>query len=370
MNPFQYQSFCTGDNFCKRDDEILILKKYISNGKNILLYSKRRYGKSSLIKELFENNINNDEYLTIYIDIFDMVTALDFAKITYKEIASSLPNNFKNILKILKDIFSKVNFATTLKSNGELEFRPSISSFDFDELMDDIFNGLQQYSNLNNKKLVIVFDEFQQIALIKDKKIDAIIRKHIQSHQNISYIFTGSKRHILTALFTKYDAPLYEMANHLELPRIQEEIFYNFVNSKLNDRLSYNLFEYIYKICDGESKLIQEFGYHLYFKSEPIITEKTINEVYNFILDEKSGHFRIIFDRLTIAQKIALKTISINKGKALYTKQNIFNLQTTKASLNSAIKILYKEELIDKEDGTYFINNRSFELWCQREFTP
>ncbi|MEA1892089.1 MAG: ATP-binding protein, partial [Campylobacterota bacterium] len=273
MNPFHYQSFCTGENFCQRDNEIKQIKQYIQNGKNVLLYSKRRYGKSSLIKELFENNIDNKTYLTIYIDIFDIVTALDFAKTTYKQIASSLPYDFKTILKDLKNIFSKVNFSTTLKNNGVLEFKPSLSSFDFDELMDDIFNGLYEYYLSSGKKIVVVFDEFQQVTTIKEKKIDATIRKYIQSHQNISYIFTGSKRHILTSLFTSYDAPLYEMVNHIELDKIEKDIFYEFVNNKLDKRLSLKLFDDIYDICDGESKLIQEFGYHLYFKSNLVFTQ-------------------------------------------------------------------------------------------------
>ncbi|MEA3554247.1 MAG: ATP-binding protein [Campylobacterota bacterium] len=369
MNPFQYQTFCIGETFCSREKEILLLKQYISTGKNVLLYSKRRFGKSSLIKELFENRINKDEYLTIYIDIFDIIQSIDFANITYKAIASSLPSDFKSIMKQLKSMFSKVNFSTTLKNNGELEFKPSISSFDFDELMADIFNGLLEYSTKNNKKLVVVFDEFQQIALIKEKKIDAIIRKYIQEHQNISYIFTGSKRHILTHLFSKYDAPLYEMANHMQLDPIDINVFYEFVNQKLNNRLPFELFEYIYNLCDGESKLIQEFGYHMFFKQDDIMTDEIIEDIYNFILDEKTGHFKMILDRLTIPQKIALKSVTINDGKHLFKKENLFKLQTTKASLNSAIKFLYKDELIDKEDEKYFISNKSFELWCKREFT-
>ena len=66
-------------------------------------------------------------------------------------------------------------------------------------MIEDFFNSLEQLSKTS--KIIIAIDEFQQIANITDVKIDAILRKYIQNRTNISYIFLGSKRHILTSLF-------------------------------------------------------------------------------------------------------------------------------------------------------------------------
>ncbi|MDY0328464.1 MAG: hypothetical protein RBR07_09470, partial [Arcobacteraceae bacterium] len=65
---------------------------------------------------------------------------------------------------------------------------------------------------------------------------------------------------------------------------------------------------------------------------------------------------------------IALKAVVISNGTELYTKDNLFKLQVTKSSLNTAIRHLYKDEIIDKENHQYYISNKCFELWCKKEF--
>ena len=59
-NPFAYSNYVTGDAFCNRNREISEILKYINSSQNILLYSHRRYGKSSLIQQVFQK-IKNEE---------------------------------------------------------------------------------------------------------------------------------------------------------------------------------------------------------------------------------------------------------------------------------------------------------------------
>jgi AAA+ ATPase superfamily predicted ATPase len=60
MNPFFYQNVCYGDNFCSRDNEFEKINNFLQTKTNILIYSKRRFGKTSLIKEYFKHIIDKD----------------------------------------------------------------------------------------------------------------------------------------------------------------------------------------------------------------------------------------------------------------------------------------------------------------------
>ncbi|MCD4758297.1 MAG: hypothetical protein K8R39_08505 [Arcobacteraceae bacterium] len=372
MNPFLYQYSCCGKNFCSRCEELEQLNKMILNNSNIVLYSKRKVGKTSLIKVFFSDKIDTDKYLTIYMDLFDITNPTDFAKLLYKQIAISIPCDYKTILKELKELFNRVNFTATMKDDGELEFVPVLSSYNFDELMSDIYRGIEKLSQNYDKKIVIACDEFQQITLIKEIKIDVILSKLIQKYPDINYIFTGLKRHLLTELFSKRKSPLYDTVSLLELKPIPIELFYKFVNEKFNGRLDFVHFEYIYNMTDGESKLIQEFCYYLYHdesnNKNHKITQEDIDKVCQVHLESKSGYFRMLLDRLSLPQKVALKAVIICDGTELYTKETLFKLQTTKSSLNTAIRNLYKDEIIDKENNKYYITNRCFELWCRKKF--
>jgi hypothetical protein len=369
VNHFIYEKFCNQENFTCISDELKQLDKLITNKKNIFLFSKRKFGKTSLIKEFFKMTIDKDKYLTIYIDIFSVISAIEFCKLFYKRIASSLPYDHANILKELKVIFTKVNFSATMNNDGSLEFEISLLSYEQTELMADIYKGLRKIHVNIKKQIVIAFDEFWQLKLIKNYKIDNILKEYIIEDENINYIFTGSKNRLLKDMFFKKKMPLYNIAEQVELKAIPLDQFYNFIKVRLNNKISYDIFEYIYTITDGEARLIQEFCYHLYNKSEinnNTITINDIDEVCLFLLEGKNEYFRMILNRLTLTQKVALKAIVMSNGIELYSKNNLFKLQITKASLNTAIKYLYSEELINKHENKYYINNKCFELWCKR----
>lgn len=227
-NPFVFSHIVTDDYFCDRD-ELEMLKNYMTSSTNVVLFSKRRYGKSSLIKEIFKNHIDQDEYLTIYFDIFDMSSSNDFAYSFYKAVAKSFKNDMHSILQTLKSIFSRATFSATVTSSGEIEFKPSLAHQSFDDMMEDIFVNLSNYLKKHNKKAIVAIDEFQQIATIKEKNIEATLRTYIQNIDNIGFVFSGSKKHLLTQMFTNYAKPFYAQATPLELLPIPKERFYAFV---------------------------------------------------------------------------------------------------------------------------------------------
>ncbi|MFW2592371.1 hypothetical protein ACN5PC_10715, partial [Aliarcobacter butzleri] len=90
---------------------------------------------------------------------------------------------------------------------------------------------------------------------ITDVKLDAMMRKYIQERQNISYIFLGSKRHLLTSLF-EYKSPLYELATHFELKPLKLEDIFEYAKKYLD--ISFEMCQYVYERSDGETKMIQQ----------------------------------------------------------------------------------------------------------------
>ena len=59
-NPFSYTGIVRGDAFCNRQTEQTELLKFIKGSQNVLLYSHRRYGKSSLIYKLLTDSSGSD----------------------------------------------------------------------------------------------------------------------------------------------------------------------------------------------------------------------------------------------------------------------------------------------------------------------
>ena len=367
-NPFIFENFAVGSSFCGRKKELKTLKQLCSDGNNVLLYSKRRFGKSSLIKQFFSHHLPKKRFMTVYVDLFEILDADDFAKLFYKASAESMRFSIKTASQNLIKYFKKVHFGVTLDESGSPSFSPTLASRDFDELIDDTFKGLMQYAEDNDITIVVAFDEFQQIAEIKEKQIDAIIRKHIQGHRKISYIFSGSKQHILTGLFTGQRKALYSMATGIELTAIEADDFYEFANKQLDDRLNYDAFIELMVIVAGESKLLQQACYNFYYLDGKI-DSKMVKEVVDKIVKQSDGEYRMIFESITKTQKNALKAVALHNGTRLFYKDTLSDLGTTKQTLLASLKALIKTDVLYKENEQYFIADRKLHLWCKRLYS-
>ena len=76
-NPFKFGTEVSGDDFCNREEEIAELTQDIRNSANVLLYSPRHYGKTSLIKRVLEI-VSKEGFITVYIDLYPAITKEKF----------------------------------------------------------------------------------------------------------------------------------------------------------------------------------------------------------------------------------------------------------------------------------------------------
>jgi len=361
-SPFPYEIIADSKTFYGRVDEIDNISKFIKTSNNILIHSKRRMGKSTLIQELFRRN--STEYICIYCDIFDITSKEDFIKLLLKGISNIEQSDFKVMYKKFSEMFKRVRVEPAFDANtSKFSLKPIVSTLSFDEMIEDFFLALEEISK--DKQVVFAIDEFQQISLITDVKLDALLRKHIQGLENVSWIFLGSKRHLLTSLF-EYKAPLYEMATHLELQPLELEEVYTYTSKYIN--ISEELISYVYEVSDSETKLMQNICHILWLeKAKEKISKDDIDEVVKQIVNSKDSSFRLIYDMLNNNQKIALKILAKYKKK-IYTQEVLSKFNIKKQTLQSAIKALYEKEICDKNSDVIYIPDRTFELWLEKTF--
>ena len=359
FKPFPYETYALDQAFIGRADEKKLIQSHIKKSTNLCLISKRRMGKSSLIKEVFREA--GDDYICIYADVFDITSKEDFANILLKEASNSLKGSVQDIAIQLRSIFKRVIPDFSVDSNGIPHIKPSTKSLDYEEMMTDFFSLV---FNLSKKhKVVIAIDEFQQITLIKDAKIGALLRKYMQEPNNISYVFLGSKRHMLLDLF-KYKSPLYEMATPMLLGSLKNEEIRIYVKKYID--ISDELIDEIINVCDKETKLMQHIFHILYegFHKRSISREDVLSAI-DEVINAKDANYRVIYGELSLNQKKALKVISQGSSN-IYSKNILDEYNIKKESLFSALSQLFKKEYVDKDEDSWFIPDRAFEIWCSR----
>ena len=78
-NPFSYSEFVTGEAFCNRKQEKEDLIYFAQNSQNVLLYSHRRMGKTSLVHEVIKQLKKlKPKVNAVYIDLYGTLDENDF----------------------------------------------------------------------------------------------------------------------------------------------------------------------------------------------------------------------------------------------------------------------------------------------------
>ncbi len=199
-NPFVYGETVTGDNFCNRKQEISELVNDIKNGTNVIIFSPRRYGKTSLINQVLES-ARQKGILSFYVDLYPAVNKQKFIEIYARAISTGLTGKTSRIVKKLKEYLPRI-IPKVVMDDQSVHFE-----FGFDHRgslspqVDDLLEAGKKAADQHNKNAVVVFDEFQEIANFDDQEIERKMRSVFQHHRNVCYIFMGSKTHLMRDIF-------------------------------------------------------------------------------------------------------------------------------------------------------------------------
>lgn len=78
----------------------------------------------------------------------------------------------------------------------------------------------------------MVFNEFQEIANWDHGEVERQMRAHFQTHNDVAYVFMGSKRHLMMDIFRNKNRPFYRFGKRFPLEKIPDEDFAEFILDK------------------------------------------------------------------------------------------------------------------------------------------
>jgi hypothetical protein len=218
------------------------------------------------------------------------------------------------------------------------------------------------------RKLMVVFDEFQEIAGYKQEGFEKRLRAIIQRHENISYFFCGSQRHILTEIFTNENRAFYKLAQSYALAKIQTEQYVPWAQKlflKAGNKIKTELVEEIVSRCENHPMYVQQFLFYLW---EDKVTELSIDTVEGIelrILQSSQNVFLNLWDSLTLNQKKTLKLILLTGGKEMFYARALQAVDLNAGSqVTRSLEKLVADDIVLKNDG-YKIQDVMFKKWIQ-----
>jgi len=361
-NPFSFSGIVTGPRFCNREQEQKDLINLVENSQNVMLYANRRMGKTSLIHRVFSRL--NREIVKIYIDLYGTVSEEDFITAVMKS-AGQLESGTEKLIKTAKEFFTSANFSISIDPiTGLPTLNPVFSSRGKTVLLENAMSMLEKYSAEN--RMVVVFDEFQEIENYSKGEFEKRFRGIIQNHNRISYIFAGSRQHILASMFNSKGKAFYKLAQSYPLPEIGESEYMSWVKGLFlkHRKISEKQILDVVNLCEKHPMYIQQFFFYLW--DSDLSGNDAVNTTLNLILKRNEHEFMILWDNLTLNQRKTLKLLAKNDGKDLYSADSLKSVSfSTPSQVTKSIDALMRKEIVIKNGG-YKIQDIMFRQWIMR----
>ena len=233
-NPFIIKAYESNDLFCDREEELQLMMRNCINHTDMTLISQRRMGKTGLILRLFDElkDVHPDIH-TIYMDIFASRTIDDFIKLMAEAAMRSFQPRTSlgdKLLAFIKSLRPQLTF-DNITGDPQLQI-----AYQTPHEKEYTLRGLFDFLDSQGEQVVIAIDEFQQIRDYPEQNVEALLRTYIQQTHNLTFIFCGSKKHIMTDIFTNEKKPFYSSTTFVSLDRISEESYATFIRRLFNER--------------------------------------------------------------------------------------------------------------------------------------
>ncbi len=366
MNPFKYGRVVFDDDFCGRPDLERDLKNHISAGQNVLLEGERRTGKTSLIYQTVRN-IDKPRLRLLYIDILEIKTVNDLCRRIINAVAS-----LERQSGLTERVFRSLAHLKPAMTFDPLTGSPSFSMDASVKLKPDHIEGLMDLVEdvSNKKRLVVVFDEFQDILNLADASAAlAILRSKVQFHTGIPYIFAGSVRNKMDEIFNFPESAFFKSAVTLNVGELERGLFGDFLRKKFlrgKRTVSQLLLDKIFEIGQDVPGDVQQLCGSVWESTSysDNIDESVVPPALELIYSRELKGYEISLSQLTGQQLRCLVGLAHKGGKSPLSSEFIgFTGINQPASVKKALNRLIKLKVIYRHRKEYKFINPFFSSW-------
>lgn len=347
--------------FCNRETERAQIAQNISNCRHTIITSPRRYGKSSLVLYTLEEIRLPYERIDLFVAI-DSKTVEGQILHGVQRLINKVSSPQQQTIDIIKRYFRQLKLKWVIGSSGvNIELIPGKEN----DAINTIKESLQILEHLLSKKkqkAVLFIDEFQEIGILTNNKgIEGAIRYIAQESEFLTFVFSGSNRHILSHMFDDRASPLYMLCERIILNRIENPHYVKYIQaiSRLTwgKEIEKAAVMEILSLTECHSYYVNALCHRIWAQhcNNPPLVQDIKNNWNEYVLQEES---RIAQELVTLnaSQKKLLVAISRGVTGELSGKSMLATLNLSSATVFKALQSLEAKDYVYKnKEGQYQI---------------
>lgn len=219
-----------------RGEDVREVAATLAGGAHVVISGPRRTGKTSVCDAALDA-LEKDGFYVVPVDLFRIASAAELAEalvgrtIANRSVLRRILHQTREAGRMVADaagVSAVVKSKTELGEELEIAFTPELARRDPDRYLDYALALPGRIAKADGKRVVVFFDEFQEIAGSRAPygDPDAVtkrMRAILQRSPEVSVLFAGSIEHLMRDLFTPRQRALSQFGSFHELRPIAPE---------------------------------------------------------------------------------------------------------------------------------------------------
>ena len=375
-NPFVYGEVVPLAAFVDREVELDRLTRDLLAGQKIFLISPRRYGKSSLVRQALRA-AGRGGALTVEVTVSSYSSYVAFLE-GYARALLAVETRVDKARAWLRDMIGAVRPEVRVEPDGRgvnqlaLSFPSARTEKDVSRLAQEVFALPGRIAEVRHRRMAIALDEFQAIASFNGGSVEHALRAAVQHQRDVGYVFSGSEPSLMERMLGR-SRPFYKAGPVMRLQKIPAERFAEFIEAHFRAtrlRPAPGLGAAIVELAGNLPYDVQRLAHEVWDDAHgaKAVGVDNLHETLRRLLGEHDAIFEATWQRLTLAQRAALRGAVLEEGHELLSadvrsRYRLGGASTVQASLTA----LVREDILAREGTRYLVVDSLLREWVARQ---
>ncbi|MGH8189801.1 MAG: hypothetical protein ACREUC_24810, partial [Steroidobacteraceae bacterium] len=221
---------------------------------------------------------------------------------------------------------------------------------------------------------VVALDEFQAVGGFNGGSVEHALRAAAQHQRQVGYVFAGSEPSLMERMIGPR-RPFYKAGPVMRLQKIPPDTFAGFIEERFGKtgmRPEPGLGSAIVDLAGNLPYDVQRLAHETWDDVRASGVKKVglddLHATLARLLAEQDTMFEAVWQRLTLAQRAALRAVVLQDGRELLSADARARHRLAGASsVQASLAALLKQDLLLKEDQRYVVVDSLLREWVARK---
>jgi hypothetical protein len=378
QNPFVYGEVVPAAAFVDRVVELDRLVGDLTAAQKIFLISPRRYGKSSLVRRALASMTRRGA-LTVEVTVSSFSSYVAFLEGYARALVAAETQGSRArtwLREVVRSARADVRYAPESSPLGGLtvSFPTARSDREISRLAEEVFALPARLAEAQGRKVVVALDEFQAIGGFNGGAVEHAMRAAVQHQREVGYVFAGSEPSLMERMLGP-KRPFYKAGPVMRLEKIPAEEFAAFIDqrfAKSGIRAEPGLGAAVVELAGNLPYDVQRLAHETWDEvrgaSRRRATLDDLHQALKRLLAEHQMMFEALWQRLTLAQRAALRAVVVEEGRELLSADvRSRHRLAGPSTMQAALAALVRDDVVNREGSRYVVVDSLLREWVERQ---